>query len=389
MALEREAYLRQAELVESAIRELLEACNPLSCSDKEFFAAQFDMGLAWVHFPKGLGGLEVSPSLQELVATKLLEEGAPSNFLDNPIGIGMGAPTVAAYAPHALAKRLLRPIFTCDELWCQLFSEPGAGSDVASVRTSAVRDGDEWIVNGQKVWTTLAHVAKWGMLLTRSDTSAPKHGGLTYFILDMESEGVEVRPLRQITGEAEFNEVYLSDVRIPDSMRLGEAGGGWKVAITTLMNERASLGGAITERGAGSIATAVRLWKQSATRTGFERDRLVKLWIEAEVSRLTAIRASQLRLAGTPGPEGSVGKLISAELNKKVYDFCMNIIGKRALSYSSYEMRRPSSIRPEQENDVDVQKSFLRSRANSIEGGTSEIMRNILAERALGLPREP
>ena len=392
MAPDSSADLRDRDLniVQDRVDGLIERFARESMSEKEFWAAQYDLGLAWVQFPEELGGLGVSPSLQEVVESRLREAGAPSNFLANPIGIGMGAPTVAAHAPADLARRLLKPLFTCDEIWCQLFSEPGAGSDVASVSTSAVRDGDEWIINGQKVWTTLAHVARWGMLLTRSDTSAPKHSRMTYFIVDMHAEGIEIRPLRQMTGDAEFNEVYFTDVRIHDSYRLGNEGEGWKVAITTLMNERVSLGGSTADKESGSIGNAVNLWRKSRSKDPFARDQLMQLWIQAEVSRLTNIRASKRRIAGTPGPEGSVGKLVSAELNKKIYEFCINLLGAKGLTYSSYEMKRPESIEIElDDGDFDFPRMFLRSRANTIEGGTSEIMKNILGERILGLPREP
>jgi len=267
-------------------------------------------------------------------------------------------------------------------VWCQLFSEPGAGSDVAGLSCRAVRDGDEWIVNGQKVWTTLAHRAKWGMLVARSDPEQPKHKGLTYFVVDMEAPGVEVRPLRQMTGEAEFNEVYFTDVRIPDEERLGDVGDGWRVSLTTLMNERVSIGGAIAPQGSGPIAAAVDIWKKRGDKDQALLDKLVKLWIEAEVNRLTNIRASQNRQKGTPGPEGSTGKLAFAELNKKIYEFCMNLLGPEGMLYGSYEMKRPETAM----GFETIHKAFLRSRANSIEGGTSEIMRNILGERVLGLP---
>ena len=390
MAQDSDPYSRERDLVESQIENLLQNFHPGTTNDREFWSLQYDLGLAWVHFARGFGGLGVSPSLGELVATRLAQAGAPSNFILNPIGIGMGAPTVMAHASTELSQRLLKPLFLCDEIWCQLFSEPGAGSDVASVITGAYRDGDEWVINGQKVWTTLAHASKWGMLLVRTDTGASKHKGLTYFILNMQAKGVEIRPLRQITGEAEFNEVYLTDVRIPDGHRLGDPGDGWKIALTTLMNERVSLSGTAAERESGSIGEAVHLWKSLPEKSSHDRDRLARLWIEAEVSRLVNIRASQLRLAGTPGPEGSVGKLISAELNKKIYNFCVDILGPGGITYSSYEMSRPASIKIEREDGTrDFPKAFLRSRANSIEGGTSEIMKNIIGERVLGLPREP
>jgi alkylation response protein AidB-like acyl-CoA dehydrogenase len=296
----------------------------------------------------------------------------------------MGAPTVVTHGSDEQKRRYLRPLFTGEEVWCQLFSEPGAGSDVASLSTRAVRDGDEWIVNGQKVWTTLAHLSKWGMLVARTDAEAPKHKGLTYFVVDMEAPGVEVKPLRQMTGEAEFNEVFFTDVRIPDDERLGEVGEGWRVSLTTLMNERVSIGGSIAPRGSGPIAQALSLWSRraEADRDPVLRDRLARLWIEAEVNRLTNIRASQNRQAGVPGPEGSTGKLAFAELNKKIYELCIDIMGVEGQLYKSYEMVRPETAMASDS----VQKAFLRSRANSIEGGTSEIMRNILGERVLGLP---
>ena len=221
MALPSASDLRivQLDLVEAQIKTLLARFEGSGLSDKDFWAMQYDLGLAWVDFPAGFGGLGVSPSLQEYVGNRLREAEAPSNFLHNPIGIGMGAPTLLAHASADLAKRLLKPIFACDEIWCQLFSEPGAGSDVASLRTSAVRDGEEWIINGQKVWTTLAHVSKWGMLLTRTDKNVSKHAGLTYFILDMDSPGVEIRPLRQMTGGYGYTkdfplERYMRDAKI-------------------------------------------------------------------------------------------------------------------------------------------------------------------------------
>lgn len=390
MSVQPNLDIDQKILLEDRIQILLSLKDSKMMTDQEFWGNQFDLGLAWVHFPVGMGGLGLSPALNEFVSFALRQAGAPSSFLNNPIGIGMGAPTLIVHGSNNLSARLLRPMFTCEEIWCQLFSEPGAGSDVASLTTRATRDGDEWTVNGQKVWTTLAHVAKWGMLLARTDSSAPKHSGLTYFIVDMTSPGIEIRPIRQITGEAEFNEVYFTDARIPDSNRLGEVGEGWRVAITTLMNERVSLGGLSTDRGSGTIGDAVNLWKQIALRPLYDKDRLAKLWISAEVNRLTNTRASQLRLAGTPGPEGSVAKLANAELNKEIYNFCEDLKAADGIFYSSYDMSRPTAVTiTNPDGKIDTAKMFLRSRANSIEGGTSEIMRNILGERVLGLPGEP
>jgi len=370
-------------LVDQRIDQLLAEHPPASTPAQEFWGAQFDLGLAWVQFPEGHGGLGLSPKMQGVIDERLRAAGAPSPFGRNPIGIGMGAPTVESHGSEEQKKRYLRPLFTCEEIWCQLFSEPGAGSDVASLSTNAVRDGDEWIINGQKVWTTLAHLARWGMLVSRTDPDQPKHKGLSYFVVDMHGPGVEVRPLRQMTGEAEFNEVYFTDARIPDAERLGDVGDGWRVSMTTLMNERVALGGAVTPRGAGPIADAVKLYKERGHGNAVMRDRLMKLWIRAECARLTNIRAAGNRQMGTPGPEGSTGKLASAELNKLIYDYCVDLLGPEGILYSSYEMVRPDGLGLAVH---DLPKSFLRSRANSIEGGTSEIMRNILGERVLGLP---
>ncbi len=369
---------RVAELVE----ELLVSHPPADTKARDFLAAQFDAGLAWVHFPEGNGGLGASPKLQKAVQERLAEAGAPHPYARNPIGYGMGAPTVVAHGTPEQQARYLRPLFTGEEIWCQLFSEPGAGSDVAGLSTKAIRDGDEWIVNGQKVWTTLAHLSKWGMLVARTNPEAPKHKGLTYFVVDMEAPGVEVRPLRQITGEAEFNEVYLTDVRIPDAERLGDEGEGWGVSLTTLMNERVSIGGNVPPKGSGVIALAVEAWERHGSKGPAVREGLMRLWSEAEVLRLTNWRAAQKRQLGTPGPEGSIGKVAFAELNKRITAFTMNLLGAEGMLYGSYEMTRPATA-------MDVsnpQKAFLRMRGNSIEGGTTEIMRNILGERVLGLP---
>jgi alkylation response protein AidB-like acyl-CoA dehydrogenase len=348
-----------------------------------FLGAQFDAGLAFVSFPEGCGGLGLSPKLQRVVARRIAEAGGPQP----PISIGhmMGAPTIVAHGTDEQRKRWLRPLFTGQEVWCQLFSEPGSGSDVASLSTSAVRDGDEWVVNGQKVWTSLAHHAKWGLLVARTDPDVPKHRGLTYFVIDMLQPGVDVRALRQMTGHAEFNEVYFTDARVPDAHRLGDVGDGWRVSLTTLMNERVGIGGGVPERGTGVIRWATRAWEDHPELHDDEarRDELMRLWVETEVLRLTNMRAAANRRVGTPGPEGSVGKLHSADLNQRVLAFAMDLHGPASLLYpEGYEMRRDLGVYGYQS----VQTQFLRSRANSIEGGTSEVMRNILGERVLGLP---
>jgi alkylation response protein AidB-like acyl-CoA dehydrogenase len=356
--------------------------------EQEFWGAQYDHGLAWVSHPEGLGGLGVSPRWQAEVDRRITAAGGSTrNRAANLLGIGMGAPTIVAHGTEAQQRRFLRPMFTCEELWCQMFSEPGAGSDLAALSTSAVLDGDHWIVNGQKVWTTLAHLARWGMLVTRTDPDVPKHRGLTYFIVDMEADGVDVRPLHQITGEAEFNEVYFTDTRIPDDLRVGEVGAGWSVAMTTLMNERVAIGGNVAPRGSGAIGRAVEVWRELDDHDPADRDRLLAYWVEAEAMRLTTMRASEAAQRGTPGPEGSTAKLQWADLNKAITSFTMDLLDAEAMTYpGGYRFTRPERG---DSTTLTSQKAFLRARANSIEGGTSEIMRNILGERVLGLPGEP
>jgi alkylation response protein AidB-like acyl-CoA dehydrogenase len=366
------------------VDELLASFPPKTTEPKVFLGEQFDRGLAWVHFPEGHGGLGLNPKMQKLVNERVYAAGAPNPMYRNPIGHGMTGPTVVAWGSDEQKQRYLRPLFTGEEIWCQLFSEPGSGSDFAGLSSTGVHDGDEWIVNGQKVWTTLAHLSKWGLLVVRTDPNAVKHAGLTAFVVDMEDPTVEIRPLRQMTGEAEFNEVFFSDTRIPAAEMLGSAGDGWRVSLTTLMNERVSIGGTIPTRGSGTISALVQTWQQlpDAAQNAAARDEVMKLWSRAEVLRLTNIRANQNRKMGDPGPEGSIGKMASADLNKDIYDEVINLLGADGLLYGSYEM-----IRPETAMGSDtLQKAFLRSRANSIEGGTTEVMKNILGERVLGLP---
>ncbi|MEY2754952.1 MAG: hypothetical protein RJB65_1310, partial [Actinomycetota bacterium] len=303
-----------------------------------------------------------------------------------PGGLGMmlAAPTIAVHGTQEQIERYVLPILTGQQSWCQLFSEPGAGSDLAGLGARAMKDGEEWIVNGQKVWTTLAHLSRWGLLVVRTDTEAVKHAGLTAFVVDMHDPTVDVRPLRQMTGEAEFNEVYFTDTRIANKEMLGNPGDGWRVSLTTLMNERVSIGGSIPQKGSGTIAHLMKTWADAPEwrKDASTRDEVMKLWIRAETLRLTNIRANQNRKMGDPGPEGSIGKMASANLNKDIYECLMGLMGADALLYGSYEM-----VRPEHAMEFATpQKAFLRSRANSIEGGTTEVMLNILGERVLGLP---
>jgi alkylation response protein AidB-like acyl-CoA dehydrogenase len=378
--------------LDELIDDLVAATPPSTTEPIKFLGEQFDRGLAWVHFPVGHGGLGLSPTDQLHTMQRLATLGAPNSMRTNPLGYGMVAPTIVAHGTEEQRTRYLRPLFTGEEIWCQLFSEPGAGSDVAALATRATRDGDEWIVTGQKVWTTLAHISSMGLLIARTNPDVPKHKGITAFLVDMHASGVEVLPLYQVTGEAEFNEVFFNEVRIPDADRLGGAGDGWGVSITTLMNERVSIGGTVPNRESGLIGEAVKIWRthwssRSDAHAMAVRSELMQSWVRNEVARLTNWRASDLRQAGTPGPEGSVAKLVFAEENQRTSELCVDLMGAEGMLYGSeYPLVRPSESAM---TSGDVRKAFLRMRANSIEGGTSEVMRNIIGERVLGLAGEP
>ncbi|HEY7323702.1 MAG TPA: acyl-CoA dehydrogenase family protein [Streptosporangiaceae bacterium] len=371
----------------SQVEDFLTQHDPGSAEPLEFLRARFDAGLAWVHYPAGLGGRSVPRSLQSVVDRAFAEAGSPTNHPErNGIGLGMAAPTILAHGTPEQKHRWLRPLWTGEEIWCQLFSEPGAGSDLAGLATRAVRDGDVWKVNGQKVWTSSAHMARRALLVARTNPDVPKHEGLTYFALDMKQPGVEVRPLRQITGDAEFNEVFLTDAQVPDADRIGDVGQGWTVSMATLMNERVSIGGGAMPREGGMIAAAARAWRQHAElRTPGMHDRLLRLWADAEVARLAGTRLRQQLAAGVPGPEGSAAKLVFARLNQEISEFEVELAGADGLRYDDWTMRRPSGADFFGRNPV---FRFLRAKGNSIEGGTSEILRNVIAERVLGLPKE-
>jgi alkylation response protein AidB-like acyl-CoA dehydrogenase len=384
MTLTESTMTADEQHVDDLVTQLLESHPPKSTPAAQFLGAQFDAGLAWVHFPEGHGGLGFNPKLQKLVNERIYAEGAPNPVARNPIGHGMCGPTVAVWGSEAQKTRYLRPLFTGEEVWCQLFSEPGSGSDFAGLSSRGVQDGDEWICNGQKVWTTLGHLAKWGLLVVRTNPEAVKHAGLTAFVVDMHAPTVEVKPLRQMTGEAEFNEVFFTDTRIPNDEMLGAPGDGWRVSLTTLMNERVSIGGAIPAKGSGPIRDLIKTWKALAEdrKDATNLDDVMKLWSRAEILRLTNIRANTNRKMGDPGPEGSISKSASADLNKDIYAKIVDLMGADGMLYGSYAMTQP-----EQAMGFDtLQKAFLRSRANSIEGGTTEVMKNILGERVLGLP---
>jgi alkylation response protein AidB-like acyl-CoA dehydrogenase len=352
-----------------------------------------ESGLATPTWPAEYGaGLSLAPGQAKAVAEVVERYHVPRTY--NIIGIGMGGPTVLAWGSEELKHRLVKKIATGEEIWCQLFSEPGAGSDVAGLATRAEQDGDEWIVHGQKVWTSLAHISTWGMLLARTDPDVPKHRGLTYFVVGMRQPGVEVRPLVQITGDAEFNEVFFDGARIPDGQRLGPVGDGWRVAITTLMNERIALSGGGSVGGSVGGSGIDRLIERYRPLTApIARQRVAQAYIDNRVIRFNNQRAAAARRSGEAGPEGSITKLQQAEYNQRLQALAVELEGSSAMAWEGTTSRR-DAVRalvdePQHADAGTVVRGFLRSQANTIEGGTSNVMRNILGERVLGLPKEP
>jgi alkylation response protein AidB-like acyl-CoA dehydrogenase len=342
-----------------------------------------EAGWAGVAWPKEYGGRGATLIEQAIFAGEMARAEAPAPA--NALGLVMGGPVVIAHGSEEQKQRYLEPILSGEEIWCQGFSEPESGSDLASLKTKAVKDGDEWVVSGQKVWTTFAQFAKWCMLVARTDPDAPKHQGLTYFLMDMEQEGVQVRPLVQITGEGEFNEIFIEGARIPDANVVGGVGNGWTVAITTLMNERAGLafaaiaGIANSLKRLGKLAAETPLNGATAAEDPVIRQRIAQLHIEAETMRLNAYRGlTKTMQSGIPGPEGSLGKWQWADINQGITELALEIEGAYGM------LERGAEQVPD---NGSWQYGFLRSRANSIEGGTTDILKNIIAERVLGLPK--
>ncbi|MEX0663740.1 MAG: acyl-CoA dehydrogenase family protein [Acidimicrobiia bacterium] len=355
-----------------------------------------ESGFATPTWPKEYGaGLSLSPGQAKHVNDALNHYKVARPF--NIIGIGMGGPTLITWGTEEQKQQLLRGLATNEEIWCQLFSEPGAGSDVAGLSTRAVRDGDEWVVTGQKVWTTLAHLSRWGMLLARTNPDVPKHKGLTYFVIDMHAPGVEIRPLVQITGDAEFNEVFFEGARIPDAMRVGPEGEGWRVAVTTLMNERVALSGAGSLSGdaVGGSAIERLLARQQGVTDPRLRQRLAQAYIDGRLIRFNNQRAGDRRKRGAEaGPEGSITKLMQAEYNQRLQKLAIDLEGARGMAWEGPELthvneRGMAWMTTDSDASRDIARGFLRAQANTIEGGTSNVMRNILGERVLGLPKEP
>jgi alkylation response protein AidB-like acyl-CoA dehydrogenase len=354
---------------EAAFRERVRswlADNLPAEAGPEWSRKMYDAGFAGLTWPEEYGGRGEPYSHQAIALEEFAKAGAPNHM--NVIALGMAGPTIMVHGSEEQKQRYLPKMLSAEEIWCQGFSEPGAGSDLSAVRTRVEPSDDGFVVNGQKVWSSVAHLAHFCILVGRSDPSSERHSGLTYVIVDMHAPGVEVRPLRQITGEAEFNEIFFTDVQVPRENLLGEIGGGWQVAMTTLLHERGTLGFALTGVLDAQVQRLVALAKQRAADDPIIRDRVAQEWIELQALKLTNYRSlTTLMQTGIPGPEGSGSKLHWSEQNQRLTKLAMEILGGDDDGYWGYQQ--------------------LRSRGNTIEAGTSEILRNIIAERVLGLPR--
>jgi alkylation response protein AidB-like acyl-CoA dehydrogenase len=354
---------------EAAFREQVRAWlqdNLPAGDSREWSRKMYDAGYAGLTWPEEYGGRGAPYSHQAIVLEEFARAEAPQHM--GVIGLGMAGPTIMAHGTEEQKRRYLPKILSAEEIWCQGFSEPGAGSDLSAVRTSMIEQDGSFVVNGQKVWSSFAHIADYCILIGRSDPESERHAGLTYVIADMKAPGVEVRPLRQITGEAEFNEIFFSDVEVPKENLLGEIGGGWQVAMTTLLHERGTLGFALGGALEAQVQKLVALTKERGADDPIIRDRVAQEWIELQALKMTNYRSlTTLMQTGIPGPEGSVSKLHWSEQNQRLTKLAMEIL--------------------EGEDDGYWRHQQLRSRGNTIEAGTSEILRNIIAERVLGLPR--
>ncbi|HUE07778.1 MAG TPA: acyl-CoA dehydrogenase family protein [Acidimicrobiales bacterium] len=365
---------------------------------EEWYPVYGASGLVVPTWPVEYGGLDLTPG----TARRLDEELRPFNLGRlNPLGLNLAAPALFAHGTEEQRLRYLPPIVRNEERWCQLFSEPGSGSDLASLATRAERDGDEWVVNGQKVWTTWAHLSTHAVLLARTDPDTPKREGITYFLIDLRQPGVDVRPLRHIGGEVDFNEVFLDNARVPDEQRVGAVGEGWKVANATLSGERQMVSGSgsggVDRIGGGGADALVRLAKRLAVdgrRGGWEnpvqRDQVVRLWCEERVRGWTNQRVrANVRAGRSPGPESSIGKVHQGELNQRIQLLAVDMLGAAATAWCTEAHDAPTEPGDWAATLPYELRGMLRSRANTIEGGTTEVNKNILGERVLGLPREP
>lgn len=346
---------------------------------RKWQAKKAEAGYAAITWPTEFGGLGGSPIQSVIYAQEESNFDVPGGFFD--IGLGMCIPTMMTWATAEQNERYVKPALYGEEIWCQLFSEPAAGSDVAGLRTRCVRDGDDWVINGQKVWTSGAQYCDYGIIVTRSDPTVPKHKGLTFFFLDMKSEGIEVRPIKQMSGQSDFNEVFFNDVRVPDAQRLGDVGQGWKVALTTLMNERLAIG-----QGTGvDCDELLRLARQTELETGPAikdaqvRARLAEWHVQTQGLKYTKFRTlTALSKGQTPGPESSIGKIVSGPKMQDLASFAMDLQGQGGVLHDA-ELSAMNAA---------FQDQWIWAAGYRIAGGTDEILRNIVSEQVLGLPQD-
>jgi acyl-CoA dehydrogenase len=343
---------------------------------------KYGAGWACITWPKEYGGRGASAIEQVIWNQEESKfEGLPGGVFG--IGQGMAAPTLMTWADEAAKARFLPKLASGEEIWCQLFSEPAGGSDLAALRTRAVKDGDEWVINGQKIWTSGAHYSDWGILVVRTDPTVPKHKGLTYFYIDMKSPGIEIKPIKQISGDSNFNEVYFTDVRVPDSQRLGEVGQGWQVSLTTLMNERASIGAGGSQAGFDAVfklAQKVQIDDRPAIENAAVRVKLADWYCQEAGLKYTAYRTlSALSRGDIPGPENSIGKLVGAPKTQDMASFAIDLLEQSGAIWDE-ELAEAAGL---------FQGTYMAIPGLRIAGGTDEIMANIIAERVLGLPQEP
>ena len=356
------------------------ALTPLEQA-KQWQKQKYEAGWACIGWAPEFGGRGASPIEEVIWRQEESQYDLPANFF--LIGQGMIAPTLMAWASDKDKARYLPPLASGEEVWCQLFSEPAGGSDLAALRTRAERDGDEWVINGQKIWTSGAHFSDYGVIVVRTDPTVPKHKGLSYFYVDMKAMGVEIKPIKQLTGDSDFNEVYFNDVRVSDQQRLGEVGQGWQVSLTTLMNERAAIGGGFGQMDvalAMAVAQKVEIDGRPALEDASVRARLANWYVQESGLKYTGYRSlTALSRGALPGPENSIGKLVGAPKMQAMSSYLMDLLGASG-AITDESLATEAGI---------IQRAYMGAPGLRIAGGTDEIMANIIAERVLGLPQEP
>ena len=360
--------------------EAFRALTPLQQA-KVWQKQKYDAGWACIGWAPEFGGRGASAIEEVIWRQEESQYDLPANFF--LIGQGMIGPTLMAWASDEDKARFLPPLASGEEVWCQLFSEPAGGSDLAALRTRAERDGDDWVINGQKIWTSGAHYSDYGVIVVRTDPTGPKHKGLSYFYVDMKAPGVEIKPIKQLTGDSDFNEVYFTDVRVSDSQRLGEVGQGWQVSLTTLMNERAAIGGSFGQMDvslAMSVAEEVEIDGRPALEDAAVRARIANWYVQEAGLKYTGYRSlTALSRGALPGPENSIGKLVGAPKMQAMSSYLMDLLGASG-AIADESLAAKAGV---------IQRAYMGAPGLRIAGGTDEIMANIIAERVLGLPQEP